>query len=92
MPRPVARTDLQLGVPGPHLAELAHHFYEAALDGEVAKALEYSLRAGEYAERLLATEEASAHCERAQRLLEASASADGAMAEALEGLRERIGA
>ena len=43
----------------PHLAELAHHFFEATPGGDARKALEYAKRAGERAVRLLAYEEAA---------------------------------
>jgi DNA-binding SARP family transcriptional activator len=43
----------------PHLAELAHHFYESARPGVAEKALEYARRAGERSLRLLAYEEAA---------------------------------
>ncbi|HEY1358854.1 MAG TPA: BTAD domain-containing putative transcriptional regulator [Thermoleophilaceae bacterium] len=42
----------------PHLAELAHHFYEALPGGEPAKAVDYARRAGDRAGQLLAYEEA----------------------------------
>ncbi|HEV3124530.1 MAG TPA: AAA family ATPase [Candidatus Dormibacteraeota bacterium] len=42
----------------PHLAELAHHFFEGAAEGHVEKAIEYARRAGENAVSLLAYEEA----------------------------------
>src|SRR5207244_10469165 len=42
----------------PNLAELAHHFYESARPGAAEKALTYSRRAAERAQRLLAYEEA----------------------------------
>jgi tetratricopeptide (TPR) repeat protein len=42
----------------PHLAELAHHFTQAAPGGEPAKAVRYARRAGDRAVRLLAYEEA----------------------------------
>jgi AAA ATPase-like protein len=41
------------------LAELAHHFAEAAATGEAAKALDYATQAGHHAMRLLAYEHAS---------------------------------
>jgi tetratricopeptide (TPR) repeat protein len=41
-----------------HLAELAHHFFEAAPTGVAGKAIEYTRRAAERAVRLLAYEEA----------------------------------
>jgi DNA-binding SARP family transcriptional activator len=43
----------------PHLAELAHHFLEGALGGDVDKAIEYARRAGNRAVALLAFEEAA---------------------------------
>ncbi|MDP9300081.1 MAG: AAA family ATPase [Actinomycetota bacterium] len=42
----------------PHLAELAHHFIEAAPGGDVDKAVTYTWRAGDRAMSLLAYEEA----------------------------------
>src|SRR5262249_12552831 len=48
-----------------HLAELAHHFLEAARGGgDVAKATDYCARAGERATASLAFETAVAHCDR----------------------------
>jgi eukaryotic-like serine/threonine-protein kinase len=44
--------------PEPHLAELAHHFFEAASAGSVSEAVEYGRRAGDRAVGLLAFEEA----------------------------------
>jgi tetratricopeptide (TPR) repeat protein len=43
----------------PHLAELAHHFFEAAPGGDAAKAISYARRAGQRAIALLAYEEAA---------------------------------
>lgn len=51
--------------PEPHLSELAHHFFVAATAGELTKAIDYSVRAGERALALVAYEEASDHFERA---------------------------
>ncbi|HEU5064360.1 MAG TPA: BTAD domain-containing putative transcriptional regulator [Gaiellaceae bacterium] len=45
--------------PEPHLAELAHHFYEALPAGETYKAARYARRAGDRAAALLAYEEAA---------------------------------
>jgi eukaryotic-like serine/threonine-protein kinase len=42
----------------PHLAELAHHFFEAAAGGDGQKAVAYARRAGSRAVELLAYEEA----------------------------------
>ncbi|MBI4571549.1 MAG: hypothetical protein HY723_06325, partial [Chloroflexi bacterium] len=49
----------------PHLAELAHHFYEAAPGGDLAKAIHYLTRAGDRCVRQLAYDEAVLHYERA---------------------------
>jgi tetratricopeptide (TPR) repeat protein len=49
----------------PHVSELAHHFFAAATAGELSKAIEYSVRAGERAMSLMAYEEAAEHFERA---------------------------
>jgi tetratricopeptide (TPR) repeat protein len=43
----------------PHLAELAHHFFEAAPVGDAGKAVSYARRAGQRAIALLAYEEAA---------------------------------
>ncbi len=45
--------------PAAHLAELAHHFVEAAAGGDVARAVEYAQRAGDHALGQLAYEEAA---------------------------------
>jgi tetratricopeptide (TPR) repeat protein len=44
--------------PGPQLAELAHHFYQAAPGGDVNRALEYSQKAAQRSMDVLAYEEA----------------------------------
>jgi DNA-binding SARP family transcriptional activator/tetratricopeptide (TPR) repeat protein len=44
--------------PGPHLAELAHHFFSAAGAGAAGEAVEYARRAGDRAAAELAYEEA----------------------------------
>lgn len=54
----------------PHLPELAHHFFEAAASGEVDKAIDYALRAGERASGMLGYEEAVEHYDRAMQALE----------------------
>jgi class 3 adenylate cyclase len=54
----------------PHLAELAHHFYEAAPGGDVDKAIDYARRAGDRAVALLAYEEAAGHYEIALQVLD----------------------
>jgi DNA-binding SARP family transcriptional activator/tetratricopeptide (TPR) repeat protein len=55
----------------PHLAELAHHFYEASPSGDVSKAIGYAVRAAEQAVGLLAFEEAVRLYEMALRLTKA---------------------
>jgi tetratricopeptide (TPR) repeat protein len=64
--------------PEPHLAELAHHFYEAARGGDVGKAVEYARRAGDRALRLLAHEEAARQYELALQALESAEQLDTA--------------
>jgi DNA-binding winged helix-turn-helix (wHTH) protein/tetratricopeptide (TPR) repeat protein len=51
--------------PEPHLAELAHHFVQAAPGGAAGSAIEYSVRAAQRATAQLAYEQAVAHYERA---------------------------
>lgn len=54
------------GGPADNLAEIAHHYFEAAFgDGAVDKAVEFCQRAGDLALRLLAYEDAVAHYRRA---------------------------
>jgi tetratricopeptide (TPR) repeat protein len=53
----------------PHVAELARHFFEAMHDGDASKAIDYSIRAAERANRLLAYEEAARHYEQALQAL-----------------------
>lgn len=55
--------------PLPHLAEIAHHFVCAAPGGEIDKAVQYTRRAGDRAQALLAYEEAVQHYERAREVL-----------------------
>ena len=62
--------------PEPHVAELAHHFLEAAPGGNVEKALEYGQRAGERALKLLAYEEAARFYELSLQALELTHSTD----------------
>ena len=61
----LALEELYAADPEPHVSELAHHFFVAATAGELAKAIDYSVRAGERALSLVAYEEASDHFERA---------------------------
>src|SRR5262249_20276787 len=59
--------------PGPHLAELAHHFVAAAPGGEVARAVRAATVAGRRALELLAWEDAAELFERALAVLELAA-------------------
>jgi tetratricopeptide (TPR) repeat protein len=61
----LALEELYAADPEPRIAELAHHFFVAATAGELAKAIDYSVRAGERALKLVAYEEAADHFERA---------------------------
>jgi class 3 adenylate cyclase len=56
--------------PGPAIAELAHHFFQAAPGGDIGKAVDYAVRAGERAVSVAAFEEAVGHYERALQALE----------------------
>jgi class 3 adenylate cyclase len=60
----------------PHMAELAYHYCEAALGGDVDKAVGYAERAAELAQQALAFDEAANHFERALAALEAADSPD----------------
>ena len=54
----------------PHLAALAHHFYQAAPGGDIDKAIDYATRAGDRAVDMLAHEEAAAQYELALQALD----------------------
>jgi tetratricopeptide (TPR) repeat protein len=69
--------ELYAADPEPRVAELAHHFFVAATAGELDKAIDYSVRAGQRAMKLVAYEEAADHFERALQAF---------------GLRERVDA
>jgi DNA-binding winged helix-turn-helix (wHTH) protein len=56
--------------PGPHLTELAHHFFQASAGGDPDKAIRYSVLAAEHAQHQLAHEEAARQYERALQALE----------------------
>ena len=62
--------------PDPHLAQLAHHFFESAAGGEGQQAVDYAQRAGSRAVALLAYEEAVRLYEMALEALGQDASAD----------------
>src|SRR5439155_19223502 len=59
----------------PHLAELAHHFYQAASGGEARKAVDYARRLADQAMQHVAWEEAATNYERALHALDLSAPA-----------------
>ncbi|MBV8055268.1 MAG: AAA family ATPase, partial [Deltaproteobacteria bacterium] len=54
----------------PHLAELAHHYRESVIVGDPAKAIDYSIRAGEAAQAVFAYEQASTQWRTALALME----------------------
>ncbi len=56
--------------PDPHLAELAHHFFQALPGGDMEKAIHHAQRAGDRAVALLAYEEAARLYDMALRALE----------------------
>ncbi|MBD0348429.1 MAG: AAA family ATPase [Thermoleophilia bacterium] len=62
--------------PQPHLAELAHHYFEAAPGGDVDRAVRYAGRAGDRAVELLAYEEAARFYRLALQALELKQSPD----------------
>jgi DNA-binding SARP family transcriptional activator len=59
-----------LGDADSHVEALAHHFAEAAADGQAAKAATYALVAGRRASARLAFEDAAAHYERGLQALQ----------------------
>ena len=63
---------------GAHVEMLAHHFAQAAADGQATKAAAYALSAGQHATTRLAYEDAAAHYQRGLQALELAASADEA--------------
>ena len=62
--------------PGPHLAEMAHHFFQGAPGGDVEKAIGYAVQAGEHALRLLAYDDAADQYARALQAVELAAPVD----------------
>jgi DNA-binding SARP family transcriptional activator len=68
-----ALEELYADDPEPHLAELAHHFFEAGPSGDPRKAYAYARRAADRAARLLAHEEGVRQLELAMRVIEAGA-------------------
>ena len=73
-----ALEELYAGNLEPHLAELAHHFYESARPAVADKALAYARRAAERSVRMLAYEEAARLFAVALRVLDTMESPDGA--------------
>ena len=63
--------------PDPHLAELAHHFFEAVPAGDAAKAMHYARRAADRAATLLAYEEAARLYAIAFEVIESNAAGNG---------------
>jgi class 3 adenylate cyclase len=77
---------------GPHLAELAYHFFHSAPGGDVEKAIHYAVEAGRRASAGVAHEEAAAHYERALQALDLKPSDDPALrCELLLSLTEAHG-
>jgi DNA-binding CsgD family transcriptional regulator/RecA/RadA recombinase len=66
------------GAPGPHLAELAHHYCAGAQVEDLPKAIDYARRAAERAVRLLAYEEAARLHQLALHALDLAAAPDEA--------------
>jgi DNA-binding SARP family transcriptional activator len=56
----------------PYLAELAYHFAQAGLSGDVDKAIEYGSRAGEHSIAQSAYEQAACHFRRTVELIDAA--------------------
>jgi tetratricopeptide (TPR) repeat protein len=61
-----------------YLAELAHHFSQAARPGQADQAVAYARRAGDRAMKVLAYEEAAGHYQRALRALDIQVGPDEA--------------
>jgi DNA-binding SARP family transcriptional activator len=68
---------------GPHLAELAYHFSQAAVAAGPDRAIDYARRAGEYALTLSAYEEAARHFANALEVAEDGGSEPGLRADLL---------
>ena len=76
----------------PHLAELAHHFFESGAGGDSQKAVDYARRAGSQAVAVLAHEEAVRLYEMAIEMLESDSSAPARVrAEVLLALADAQG-
>jgi tetratricopeptide (TPR) repeat protein len=83
-----ALEDIYAGNPEPHLAELTHHYFEAAPGGDVDKALAYARRTAARSLELLAFEEAARFYELALQTLELKAVDATTHCELLLGLGE----
>ena len=70
-----------------HLAEIAHHFAQAAAPGSSDKAIDYSIRAGDAANTVFAYEEAVAHFQAALEMMDKA----GASPERRGELMARLG-
>ena len=79
----VTLEDLQ---PEGHLPELAHHFFKAAHAGDLQKAVEYNVRAGQSAEGLGAFDQAARHYRRALRVGDAAVMDDDLRRQLVEAL------
>jgi tetratricopeptide (TPR) repeat protein len=61
----------------PHFSELAYHFFEAARAGDAGKAVDYAMRAGEWAIGQLAYEQAANNFDMALQALDLTGETDG---------------
>lgn len=77
--RAVAEALEQRGVDGDRVADVAHHYLQAASLGDHGKALDYAARAADHAMGMLAFEEAAAWCDRALRLVSLAGSSRGSL-------------
>jgi hypothetical protein len=64
--------------PEPHLSEIAHHFFQSVQSGDADRAVAYATRAGDWAQRRLAYEQAARHYEQALQVLELRGDTDPA--------------
>jgi tetratricopeptide (TPR) repeat protein len=83
--------EINAGNPEPHLAELAYHYRKAARLGETAKAIDYSIRAGEAGLTVFVYEEAAEHWQAALELMPKRAEDRERRADLLERLGELLG-
>jgi DNA-binding CsgD family transcriptional regulator len=73
-----------------HLAAMAAHYRLAGSGGDIEKAIEYSVRAGEAANAVFAYAEATSHWQAALALMQEHGSPDERSAEVLERLGELL--